>query len=124
MVNLDNISYIEDSHGKKAVILSMESYKELVDQIEELEDIKSYISSKNTSDEKLPFSLVEELILGEESKIKIMRKYRGYSVTKLAEKCSITESYLSQIENGKRKGTIDVYKRIAKELDIDIELIL
>lgn len=29
MVNLDNISFIEDSHGKKAVILSIETYEEI-----------------------------------------------------------------------------------------------
>ena len=46
MVNLDNISYIEDSHGKKAVVLSLESYDQIREQLEELEDIKSYINNK------------------------------------------------------------------------------
>jgi ribosome-binding protein aMBF1 (putative translation factor) len=124
MVNLDNISYIEDSHDKKAVVLSLESYDQIREQLEELEDIKSYINSKENKEETLPFTLVEELISSDESKVKIMRKYRDLSIADLAKKVDITEGYLSQIENSKRKGTVEVFKKLAKALDIDIELII
>ena len=124
MVNLDNISYIEDSHGKKAVVLSLESYDQIREQLEELEDIKSYINNKEKAEETLPFTLVEELISSDESKVKIMRKYRDLSIADLAKKVDITEGYLSQIENSKRKGTVEVFKKLAKALDIDIELII
>ena len=124
MVNLDNISYIEDSHGKKAVVLSLESYDQIREQLEELEDIKSYINNKEKKEETLPFTLVEELISSDESKVKIMRKYRDLSIADLAKKVDITEGYLSQIENSKRKGTVEVFKKLAKALDIDIELII
>jgi len=124
MVNLDNISYVEDSHGRKAVILSLESYTALKNQLEDLEDIKSYIHAKNTPEETLPLELVEALLFSEESKVKIMRQYRGYSATELASMASMTGSYLSQIENGRRKGTAAIYKKLAKILDIDLELIM
>lgn len=124
MVNLDNISFIEDSHGKKAVILSLDSYTKIKEQLEELEDIKSYIEAKSHQDEILPFDVVESLIESKEHKIRIIRKYRGLSVTELAGKASITESYLSQIENGKRKGTIGIFKQLAKVLNIDVELLI
>lgn len=124
MFNLDNISYIEDSHGKKAVILSLESYEQMREQIEELQDIKSYIDRKESNEETLPFELVQELIEGSESRVKIMRKYRGLSIADLAKKIDITDGYLSQIENNKRKGTIEIYKKLAKALSIDIDLIV
>lgn len=124
MFNLDNISYIEDSHGKKAVILSLESYEQMREQIEELQDIKSYIDRKESNEETLPFELVQELIEGKESRVKIMRKYRGLSIADLAKKIEITDGYLSQIENNKRKGTIEIYKKLAKALSIDIDLIV
>ncbi|MFK7974249.1 MAG: helix-turn-helix domain-containing protein [Rickettsiaceae bacterium] len=124
MFNLDNISYIEDSHGKKAVILSLESYEQMREQIEELQDIKSYIDRKESNEETLPFELVQELIEGKESRVKIMRKYSGLSIADLAKKIEITDGYLSQIENNKRKGTIEIYKKLAKALSIDIDLIV
>ncbi|WP_341749596.1 hypothetical protein [Candidatus Tisiphia endosymbiont of Sialis lutaria] len=53
MVNLDNISFIEDSHGKKAVILSIETY----------EEINSYVQVKSETQEMFPINIVEKLIL-------------------------------------------------------------
>ncbi|MCC8371756.1 MAG: helix-turn-helix transcriptional regulator [Rickettsia endosymbiont of Pseudomimeciton antennatum] len=124
MVNLDNISFIEDSHGKKAVILSIETYEEIKEKLEELEDINSYVQVKSETQEMFPINIVEKLILGEESKIKIIREYRKHNLTKFAKKLGISEAYLSQIENKKRKGNIDLYKKISKELDVDIDLLV
>ncbi|WP_341752835.1 MULTISPECIES: hypothetical protein [unclassified Candidatus Tisiphia] len=63
MVNLDNISFIEDSHGKKAVILSIETYEEIKEKLEELEDINSYVQVKSETQEMFPINIVEKLIL-------------------------------------------------------------
>lgn len=124
MVNLDNISFIEDSHGKKAVILSMETYENITKQLEELEDIESYIKVKSTNGENFPLNIVEKIILGTESKVKVFREYRKLSVTELAKTLGISEAYLSQIENKKRKGSVDLYKEIAKTLEVDIEILI
>lgn len=124
MVNLDNISFIEDSHGKKAVILSIGTYEEIKEKLEELEDINAYTKVKGELQENFPLVVVEKLILREESQIKILREYRGYNLTQLARKLNISEAYLSQIENKKRKGNIDLYKKISKALDIDVDLLL
>ncbi|WP_425362811.1 helix-turn-helix domain-containing protein [Candidatus Tisiphia endosymbiont of Hybos culiciformis] len=124
MVNLDNISFIEDSHGKKAVILSIEAYEEIKEKLEELDDLNSYIKVKSENQESFPVSISEKLVLGDESNIKIIREYRGYSLTKLARQLGISEAYLSQIENKKRRGNIDLYKKISQELDIDIDLLI
>jgi DNA-binding XRE family transcriptional regulator len=123
MVNLDNISFIEDSHGKKAVILSMETYQEIKEQLEELEDIESYIKSKGEKEETFPLEMVERLLLGEGPKIKAMREYRGYSLTALAKLIGISEAYLSQIENQKRKGSIEVYRKLAEALNVEIDML-
>ena len=102
MVNLDNISFIEDSHGKKAVILSLESYEKIKDQLEELEDIKSYIDINKSEEEAFPFEFVEKLLDEDISKVKLVRIYRGLNISELAKIVGITEAYLSQIENNKR----------------------
>jgi transcriptional regulator with XRE-family HTH domain len=45
-------------------------------------------------------------------------------MSELTKKVGISSAYLSQIENGKRNPTIDTLKAIAKELSIDIELLI
>ncbi|MEW6521824.1 MAG: helix-turn-helix transcriptional regulator [Thermodesulfobacteriota bacterium] len=45
-------------------------------------------------------------------------------MSELAKKVGISSAYLSQIENGKRNPTIDTLKAIAKELNIDIEMLI
>jgi len=123
MVNLDNVSFIEDSHGKKAVILALKDYQKIQNQLEELEDIKSYIQHKEHPEDTLPFELVQNLLDSKSSKVKLFRQYRGLTISELAKSADITESYLSQIENSRRKGTVDLYKKLANILDIDMELI-
>jgi ribosome-binding protein aMBF1 (putative translation factor) len=123
MVNLDNVSFIEDSHGKKAVILALKDYQKIQNQLEELEDIKSYIQHKEHPEDTLPFELVQDLLDSNNSKVKLFRQYKGLTISELAKAAGITESYLSQIENFRRKGTVDIYKKLANVLDIEMELI-
>lgn len=94
------------------------------EQLEELEDIEAYVKVKSEKQESFPIELVERLILGTESKVKIWREYREYNVTQLAKMLQISEAYLSQIENHKRKGSIELYQKIAKVLDISMELLV
>ena len=42
----------------------------------------------------------------------------------LAEAAGISQSYLSDIENGKKDGSIKVLKRIAQVLNADLDLII
>ncbi len=49
--------FITDSDGKKhAVILSMKEYKKIVEELEELEDIKMYDEVKSKNEKSIPFS--------------------------------------------------------------------
>jgi hypothetical protein len=48
--------YVVDENGNKTeVILSIEDYKKLLDEIEELEEVKLYDEAKSTENETLPF---------------------------------------------------------------------
>lgn len=48
--------YIKNSDGKKiAIILPIEEYNKMVEQIEELEDIKLYDQVKSVSEPSIPF---------------------------------------------------------------------
>ena len=53
-------------------------------------------------------------------KIKVFRRQLGMQANKLAEKLSISPSYLTLIEGGKRKIDADLLLRICQELTIDV----
>ena len=53
--------------------------------------------------------------------IRAWRLYRKLTLASLAERTGISKRYLSQIENGKKPGTIDIYHRLAVALDGEAE---
>jgi len=52
-----------------------------------------------------------------------VRQYRGLSQVELSGKIGKSQAYLAQIENGKREGTVAVYRAIAQALDVDLEIL-
>ncbi len=57
-------------------------------------------------------------------KITLWRDYRGMTMTDLAKAVGVSQSYISDIENNKKDGSIKVIKAIVDVLHADIELII
>lgn len=53
-------------------------------------------------------------------KIKELRKQKKYSQEKLANLSSISKSYISQIENGKKTVSLEIINKLAKALEIEM----
>ncbi len=54
-------------------------------------------------------------------KIKELRKQKSYTQEKLAKLSSINKSYISDIENGKRKVSLEIMNKLAKAFEIEID---
>lgn len=54
-------------------------------------------------------------------KIKELRKQKSYTQEKLAKLSSINKSYISDIENGKRKVSLETMNKLAKAFEIEID---
>lgn len=52
-----------------------------------------------------------------------LRQTKGLKQKELAEKCKITQAYLSQIENDKKEPNLSTLKTISEILDIPLPLI-
>ena len=51
-----NEGYVVDEDGARVgVILPMEEYRKLMEELEELESIRAYDAAKNSGDEAIPF---------------------------------------------------------------------
>lgn len=59
--------------------------------------------------------------LGE--KIRFYRKEKGLTIEKLAELINVSESFMGEMERGRKKPSIDTLANIAKALDVDIYLL-
>lgn len=57
-------------------------------------------------------------------RVKVSRKEENLSQEALAEKCATTSRYLSDIENGKCRPSLDLLARICVALDVSIDSLL
>lgn len=71
----------------------------------------------------LPKTVVDRLASGENA-IRILREWRDMTQAELAVSIGITQGYLSELEAGKRKGPVALHQKIARALDVPIELLL
>lgn len=120
----ENIQLIERDGKPEWAVLPYDEYLKLLEQAEMLEDIRDYDIAKaeleNGEDELIPSEVVEALLDGE-NPIKVWREYREQTQQQLADTAGISKPYLSQIETGKRKGTVDILSAIAKALNVSLD---
>lgn len=110
--------------GERLVIMSEDDYEDLIDRLDEaaaavaVDRIERKLAAGE--EELLPSELVDRLLDGA-NKVLAWREYRGISAKELAEKAGITQAYLSQIETGKRDGTVGTMKKIAAALRLAVD---
>lgn len=114
-------------NGEELVVLSRKDYDVLLEQLEhvdELEDllaVKAYEARIARGEEtRVPAEFVDRLIDGE-SPIRVWRDFRGLSAKELAAEAGISAAYISEMETGKKEGSLSVLKAIAKVLRIDLD---
>ncbi|PZQ43453.1 MAG: XRE family transcriptional regulator [Micavibrio aeruginosavorus] len=69
----------------------------------------------------LPDDVLQKITLGQQSPIKIIRKYRGLTQDDLANAAGLSRPYLTEIETGRKEGSIRSLKSIAKALNVPLE---
>jgi transcriptional regulator with XRE-family HTH domain len=53
----------------------------------------------------------------------VLREFRGYKQVELVAAVGITQGYLSDLETGKRKGPLELHKKIARVLGVPLDLL-
>jgi DNA-binding XRE family transcriptional regulator len=114
-----------EKDGRPAfVVLPIEEWHALEARLETLEDVKEATAIRqaidNGQEETVPSELLDRLLDGE-SPVKVWREYRGVSQATLAKQSGVSAAYLSQIEAGKKSGSVDTLKKIAVALSVDLD---
>jgi DNA-binding XRE family transcriptional regulator len=70
--------------------------------------------------DELPESILDALTARQESPVKILRKHRGLTQTDLSAEAGISRPYLTEIETGKKDGSLRAMKAIAEALGVNV----
>lgn len=97
--------------GKPFVLVPMHEYRRL-------------IGGGKTPETDLPAEILDQLAAGSRHPIRILRKHRGLTQLQLAEAAGLSRPYLTEMETGKKAGSIGALKALATALDVDIGLLL
>jgi DNA-binding XRE family transcriptional regulator len=115
---------ITTENGDRMAVLLLSDFERLVAAAQELEGILLYDKAKRNEDargkEAIPAEFAKRLIAGENA-LKVWREYRGLSQKDLAAVAGLSGAFLSQIENGARKGRIGAIVRIANALGVTLD---
>jgi len=117
------VQIIEKDGRPEWVVLPYEDYLRLKEEAEMLQDVLDYDEEKERlklGEELIPSEVTFALLDGEKP-VRVWRKHRGLTQRKLAESAGISIPYLSQIESGKRTGTLEVLAAIAKGLGLSLD---
>ena len=102
-------------------VLPYDEYRRLLEAAEVSEDLAVYRAAKAMPEEELIPARVIHRILDGESAVAVWREHRGLTLTALAKAAGLSTPYVSQIETGKRVGTVTALRAITKALSIGLD---
>lgn len=83
-----------------------------------LHDYREMTSNDNAGD--LPSDILDALAAREESPLKILRTHHGLTQAELAKRAGLSRPYLTEIETGKKDGSIRAMKQLAEVLGVSV----
>lgn len=78
------------------------------------------MTAESASADTLPDAILDALSAGQEHPVKIIRKFREMTQSELAEASGISRPYLTEIETGKKDGSIRAMKALAEALGVGV----
>jgi ribosome-binding protein aMBF1 (putative translation factor) len=111
---------IECDGKPEYAVIPYAEYEEMSRLSEAMRDIHAYDAGLADEGEAVPQEMMRRLVVGE-SPIRLWREHRGLTRTELAEQAQIDKTYLSQLESGRKVGSVAVLRRLAPTLSVDLD---
>jgi len=92
----------------------------LISKLEDAQDRLALDEALRENEEKIPGALVSRMVAGE-APLRVFRQYRGLTQQALADAAKLYKTTISELETGRKDGSIKTIARIAKVLNIDID---
>ena len=71
----------------------------------------------------IPKEAIDRIAEGENA-LRVLREWRGRTQLYISHKTNLGQGYISDLESGRRKGTIAALKKIADALKVPLDLIV
>ena len=126
-----NVQFIQTPEGDDLAVLPRKDYDRLMAIAAEARDdavdanvIKASLDNiKRGREIILPRIVMARLDAGDNA-VRVMREWREMPQGELAVAVEISQSYLSEIESGRRKGPAALQKKLARALGVPIDLLI
>jgi DNA-binding XRE family transcriptional regulator len=117
---------IEKDGRPEFAVISYEDYRHFQELLEDEADARVVAEFHESYRAGREFLVPEEIVrreLAGESPLKLWREQRGLTQQELASRAGISKPYLSQLESGKRTGTVETLAAIARALEVPLDLL-
>jgi DNA-binding XRE family transcriptional regulator len=115
-----NVRYFTSPEGQEMAVLPRADLEAMTEAANHAAAISDYRSGK------LPGLTPRETLAFVEapSPLAFWRRYRGLTQMALAEAAGISQNYLSELERGKRSGSVELWLRLGRELRLPVDQIV
>ena len=117
---------IEKDGKPEYAVLPYADYLRLLELAEDRADAQVVAEFQEAYKAGREFTVPAEIVRREfagESSVKLWREERGLTQEELAKQAGISKPYLSQIETGKRQGTVETLAALARALDVPLDVL-
>jgi len=126
-----NVQFIRTPGGDDLAVLPRHEYEQLIAlAVEAQEDFAASRIVRNSTralkegrEVVLPKAVVDRLANGDNA-VRVIREWRDMIQDELAVAVGISQNYLSEIENGRRKGPAELQKKFARALGVPLDLLV
>jgi DNA-binding XRE family transcriptional regulator len=115
-----NVRYFTSPEGEEMAVLPKAEFEALSEMVDHASALSEYRSGKLpglTPDETRAF-------IEAPSPLAFWRRYRGLTQIALSQAAGVAQNYLSELENGRRAGSVEVWLRLSRALDLPVEQIV
>ncbi|WP_243375162.1 helix-turn-helix transcriptional regulator [Geotalea sp. SG265] len=117
---------IEKDGKPEFAVIPYVDYQHFLELLEDEADARAVAEFHEAYTAGREFLIPDEIMRREvagESPVKLWREHRGLTQQELATRAGISKPYLSQIETGKRQGTVETLSAIARALDVPLDVL-
>jgi DNA-binding XRE family transcriptional regulator len=117
---------IEKNGRPEFAVIPYDDYQHFLELLENEADARVVAEFHEAYTSGREFLVPNEIVrreLAGESPIKLWREHRGLTQQELATRSGISKAYLSQIETGKRQGTVETISAIARSLEVPLDVL-
>lgn len=117
---------IEKDGKPEFAVIPYVDYQHFLELLEDEADARAVAEFHEAYTTGREFLIPDEIMRREvagESPVKLWREHRCLTQQELATRAGISKPYLSQIEAGKRQGTVDTLSAIARALDVLLDVV-